>query len=606
MVSLLLTPSLDLASLRLAFAEGLSPQDIIEHCFARISQVADPGIFIALREKDAILADCRKLGPFDPEQKPLWGVPFAVKDNIDVAAMATTVACPEFAYVATESATAVERLIAAGAILIGKTNLDQFATGLVGLRTPFPAPRNAMDASLVPGGSSSGSAVAVALGIVSFALGTDTAGSGRVPAALNNIVGLKPSLGLVSTRGVFPACRSLDCVSIFALSVDDAFDVLKSCAGYDEKDPRSRHMPLYAPARLPAPRIGIPNEASRVFFGDTYAAGAFDEALKSRAFASAQLTECDLAPFFAAAALLYGGAFVAERYAAIRDFIELKPEALHPTTRKIIEAARKFSAGDLFADFDRLAVLKRDAQALWDDIDCLVVPSIPSIVTRDEIAVDPIGPNTRLGTYTNFVNLLDLCALAVPGPFRGDGWPAGVTFIAPAGRDGLIAGLGREFHASLEMTMGATGVSLPALSDKPGHLPQDMIEIVVVGAHMSGLPLNGELLAHGATFVRQSETAKCYKLFALPGGLPSRPGLLRVAEGQGTAIAVEVWALPVEGFARFVAGIPSPLSIGTLRLADASSVKGFLCEPQDLLEARDISQYGSWRAYLASAEPAHG
>jgi allophanate hydrolase len=616
-VPLLLTPSLDLASLRHAFAEGLSPQDVIELCFARITEAADPGIFIALREKDDILADCRKLGPFDLEKKPLWGVPFAVKDNIDVAGLPTTAACPDFAYSPDESAFAVERLIAAGAILIGKTNLDQFAAGLVGLRTPYPAPRNALDAALVPGGSSSGSAVAVARGIVSFSLGTDTAGSGRVPAALNNIVGLKPSLGLVSTRGVFPACRSLDCVSIFAMSVDDAFDVLKICAGYDVQNAWSRDLPLQEPTRLPAPRIGVPNEAGRIFFGDTDAAKAFDAALKNPVFAKpplsahgpaqsgAQIVECDLAPFFAIATLLYGGAFVAERYAAIHDFIESKPEALHPTTRSIIETARNFSAADLFADLDRLAVLKRSAQALWRDIDCLVVPSIPTVVTCDDIAVDPIGPNSKLGTYTNFVNLLDLCALAVPGPFRDDGRPAGVTFIAPAGEDAMIAGLAREFHAHLGLTMGSTGMALRPLPQRPPALPRDMIEILVVGAHMSGLPLNSELVGHGGSFVREAETANSYKLFALPGEAPQRPGLLRIGKDQGRSIAVEVWALPVEAFGRFVASIPSPLSIGNVLLADGSSVKGFLCEPQDLLESRDISHYGGWRAYLAAMAPAH-
>jgi allophanate hydrolase len=606
MVPLLPTPSLDLASLRLAYSEGLSPKDVVEHCFARLSDVADAGIFISLREKSAVLADCLALAPFDLAEKPLWGVPFAVKDNIDVASMATTAGCPKFAYRPEESATVVERLVAAGAILIGKTNLDQFATGLVGLRTPYPAPRNAFDAALVPGGSSSGSAVAVAQGIVSFALGTDTAGSGRVPAALNNIVGLKPSLGLVSARGVFPACRSIDCVSIFALTVDDAHDVLACCAGYDARDPQSRSLPLAAPDRLPAPRVGIPNAQSRLFFGDDIAAGAFDEALRNPAFAGATMVQIDFSNFFATAVLLYGRSFVAERYAAVREFIEREPTALYPTTRMIIEAARNFSAADVFDDLERLAVLRRATSAIWRDIDMLVVPSIPTIVTCEDVANDPIEPNSRLGTYTNFVNLLDLCALAVPGPFRGDGRPAGITLIAPAGSDAQLSGFGRDFHARLGITMGATKIFVPGLAERPVQALQDMIEIVVVGAHMSGLPLNRELLAQNAVFVREAKTADCYKLFALSGGPPHRPGLLRVADGDGTSVAVEIWALPAAGLGRFISTIPSPLSIGTLRLADGTSAKGFLCEPQDLLEARDISQYGSWRAYLAGEEHANG
>jgi allophanate hydrolase len=593
--------------LRHAYAEGFSPQNLVEHCFARLAEVDDPGIFISLRDKMAVLADCQALGPFDPKKKPLWGVPFAVKDNIDVAGIATTVACPDFAYSPEHSATVVERLRAAGAILLGKTNLDQFATGLVGVRTPYPIPRNAMDATLVPGGSSSGSAVAVAQGIVSFALGTDTAGSGRVPAAFNNIVGLKPSLGLISARGVFPACRSIDCVSIFALTVDDAYDVLCCAAAYDEKDPYSRPLTLQAPGRPQAAlRIGVPSAETRLFFGDKAAASAFDDALHNGVFVNASTVEIDFSAFFATAALLYGGTFVAERYAAIRAFIESRPEALHPTTRKIIEGARNFTAADVFADLDRLATLKRETAAVWREIGMLVVPSVPTNVTCEDMAADPIGPNSRLGTYTNFVNLLDLCALAVPGPFRKDGQPAGITLIAPAGQDALLVELGREFHAKLGITMGATKIFVPGLIERPASKPKDLIEIVVVGAHMSGLPLNGELQAQGATFVREVETAACYKLFALPGGPPHRPGLLRVAEDKGTSIAVEVWALPADGFGRFVANVPLPLSIGTLLLADGSSAKGFLCEPQDLIEAMDISRCGSWRNYLASPDHAHG
>ncbi len=597
MVSILAPLSFDFASLHRAYAEGLSPAEVADLSLTRLMELRDPGIYIAMRDQAAILEDCRALGAFDLAAKPLWGLPFAVKDNVDVAGLATTVACPQFAYMPKQSAPAVELLQKAGAILLGKTNLDQFATGLAGVRTSYPVPRNAIDPSLVPGGSSSGSAVAVAQGLVSFALGTDTAGSGRVPAALNNIVGLKPSLGLISPRGVFPACRSLDTISIFALTVDDAFKALECCAHYDAAEPYSRAMPLLRPFVPPVLRLGIPNAKSRQFFGDAVAEAAFDAALANEAFAGAERVEIDFAPFFDVAALLYNGPFVAERYAAIRAFIEAQPQALYPVTRQIIEGARAFSAADAFAGLYRLAELKRVALPVWDNIDCLVVPSMPGVVTLEEIAADPIGPNACLGTYTNFVNLLDLSALAVPGPFRSDGRPAGITLIAPAGQDALLAGVGRVFHAHANLSMGASGIAVPALAEEGDALPPDWIELVVVGAHMQGLALNTELVASGGTFRREAQTAASYRLFVVPETEPARPGLIRAAKGEGQAIAVEVWALPPAGFGRFVAAIPSPLCIGSVELADGSVLKGFLCEPEALHGAQDISHLGGWRAF---------
>jgi allophanate hydrolase len=586
---------LDIARLHKSYAAGLDPAAVIAEVHARIAAANDPGIFIALVDEAAAQAAVAALPPFDPIAMPLWGVPFAVKDNIDVFAMATTAACPDYAYVAKESAAVVQRLIDAGALLVGKTNLDQFATGLVGVRTPYPVPKNACDPALVPGGSSSGSAVAVARGIVTFALGTDTAGSGRVPAALNNIVGLKPSRGALSVRGVVPACKTLDCVSIFAATADDAWRVMQVAAVRDPADPWSRSFSFGSAVAPPALRFGVPGRASRIF-GGPEAEAAYDAAL---ALLPSRPAEIDLGPFFAAAALLYEGAWVAERYAAIRDFIEAKPGALHPVTRKIIEGAKDLSAADAFGGFYRLAELANITRDVWKEIDLLVVPSIPDVCTLDEVARDPIGANSRLGTYTNFVNLLDLAAIAVPGPFRIDGRPAGVTLIAPAGRDALLAAVAEALHAGAGVPLGATGKPLPLPPVRIAQVPDGSVGLAVVGAHLSGMALNHDLAERSATFVKAVATEPAYRLYALPDGTPPRPGMVRVPSG-GAAIAVEVWAMTPEAFGAFIAGVPAPLGIGTVALADGTSVKGFLCEAACIEGAEDITRFGGWRAYVAS------
>ncbi len=534
---------LDIARLHKSYADGLAPADVIADVYRRIAAADDPGIFITLVDEAAAQAAVAALPPFDPGALPLWGVPFAVKDNIDVFALETTAACPAYAYVAKESAAVVQRLLEAGAILIGKTNLDQFATGLVGVRTPYPVPKNACDPALVPGGSSSGSGVAVARGLVTFALGTDTAGSGRVPAALNNIVGLKPSRGAVSVRGVVPACKTLDCVSIFAATTDDAWRVMQVAAVRDPADPWSRSFSLGAPVAPPAVRFGIPDRAGRIF-GSAEAEAAYDAAL---ALLPGRPLAVDLAPFFAAAALLYEGAWVAERYAAIRDFIEARPGALHPVTRAIIEGATRLSAADAFDGIYRLAELASATGDLWRAIDVLVVPSIPDICTLDDVARDPIGANSRLGTYTNFVNLLDLAALAVPGPLRSDGRPAGVTLIAPAGRDALLAAVAETLHAKAGVPLGATGKPLPPPPVRVAAAPAGTVGLAVVGAHLSGMALNHELTERGATFVKAVETLPAYRLYALPDGPPARPGMVRVAEGGaanfGRGVGVDAGSL---------------------------------------------------------------
>ena len=586
-----------------AYRGGLDPGAVVEAVFARLAAAEDDGIFISLVDQAEALSRARALGSFDPVARPLWGVPFAVKDNIDVAGLATTAACPQFAYRPPHTAACVERLLEAGAILVGKTNLDQFATGLVGVRTPYPAPRNAFDADVVPGGSSSGSAVAVARGIVSFALGTDTAGSGRVPAGLNNLVGLKPTLGAVPVHGVVPACKTLDCVSIFALTVEDAWRAFAVMRGADGRDPWSKAAPPDAMGRLPPTlRVGIPDQASRRFFGDTLSGEAFDVALADLAALGLVASEIDLSPFFEVADLLYGGAWVAERYQAIRPFIEATPQALHPVTRRIIEGAISLSAADAFAGLYRLAELKATTQPVWSLLDVLMVPTMPRTVTLEDIAADPITPNSQLGLYTNFVNLLDLCALAVPARFRRDGFPSGVTFIAPAWRDGLLASIGARFQAQAGAPLGASGLAQPLASGSPASdalLPSE-IELVVVGAHLSGMALNHELTVEGGRFIRKAWTLPEYRLYALGGGPPQRPGLVRVAGAEGASIATEVWALPADGFGRFVSAIPAPLGIGTVRLADGTMPKGFLCEAAELAGAEDITAHGGWRAYLTA------
>ena len=581
-----------------AHRSGASPEETVARAYARIRQHDDRAIFITLRDEAEARGEARALAAKGDPALALYGVPFAVKDNIDIGGMPTTAACPDFAYVPKADATCVARLRAAGAIPIGKTNLDQFATGLVGVRSPYGVPRNVFDPKLVPGGSSSGSAVAVAAGLVPFALGTDTAGSGRIPAGLGNIVGLKPSLGMVSTAGVVPACRTLDCVSVFALTVDDAWSAFAAMAGPDSADPYTRDRPLGAPGAPPTLRIGVPIKGERVFFGDQAAAAQFEAAIARFEGLGATILEIDIEPFYEAARLLYEGPWVAERYLAAQKLIASSPQSMHPVTRAIILGGARPSAADAFAAFYQLEELRRVRDHVFRGIDVLLVPTMPTVYTVEQVLADPVQLNSRLGTYTNFVNLLDLCGLALPASLR-DAMPFGVTVLAPGGEDARLASLGRVFHAATRLPMGATGRSQPPLAPLPAAPLPGEIAVAVVGAHLSGMPLNGELKAHGARFLEAAHTAPDYRLFALDAAGPPRPGLLRVAAGQGASIAVEVWALPAAGFGRFVAAIPPPLSIGTLALTDGRSVKGFLAESGGVAGARDISSFGGWRAFMA-------
>ena len=460
------------------------------------------------------------------------------------------------------------------------------------MRSPYGIPRNALRADLIPGGSSSGSATAVGAGLVPFALGTDTAGSGRVPAALNGIVGLKPSLGALSGSGLVPACKTLDTISIFALDVADAFAAYQVAAGYDEADPFARRYPAPELASAQGLRIGVPKTLE--FFGDAEAEAAF---ARDVAALGATVVEFDLGPFAEVARLLYEGPWVAERYAATKPLIETNPDALHPITRAIIESARKFDATSAFEALYKLAALKRATEKVWRDFDVMLTPTLPRIYTLAEVLDDPVRLNSRLGTYTNFVNLLDLAAFAVPSGMRGDGLPSSVTLIGPNGADGLLAGLAAEIQARSGAPMGATGL-MPGPAPTPAPAA-GRIEIVAVGAHLAGLPLNRELTDLGAKFVREVETTRDYRLYALPGTVPPKPGLLRVGDGEGAAIKAELWSLDAAGFGAFVAKIPPPLGVGTLRLADGGAAKGFLVEAAAIAGADDISAFGGWRGYLA-------
>ncbi len=563
--------SLDLTRLRAAYAShAVTPGDVMRQTLSRMT---DPAVWIS-RVPDATLLAQAEAADIS---LPLGGVPFAVKDNIDVAGLPTTAACPAYAYTPDQTAPVVQRLLNAGAILVGKTNLDQFATGLVGVRSPYGVPLNPFDPAMVPGGSSSGSAVAVSAGLVSFALGTDTAGSGRVPAGFNNIVGLKPTKGLLSTTGLVPACRSLDCISILALTVPDGLLVLDVVEGYDPTDPYSRHA---GPGPAQGLRLGVPRAPE--FFGDAAATEAYAAAQARAVRLGATLVPFDFAPFASVASLLYGP-WAAERTAAAGHMLR-QPQMLHPVIRDILEGGRAVSASALFQAQHRLAALQRETEAVWQDVDMLLLPTTPTAFSLAQVAAEPLRLNAQLGTYTNFVNLLDLAALAVPGGFYANGFPHGVTLVGPAWSDRMLAAFGARMHRDAAVPLGATGALLP----------HDGIEIAVFGAHLRGQPLNADMVARGGWFVRNCQTAPCYRMLALPGRL-RRPALVR--DASGAALAGEVWALPPGAVAGFLGTITPPLGLGTVEL-DQGPALGFIAEVG--VEGQDITSYGGWRAFLTS------
>ena len=596
--------SLDFTHLRELYRTcQATPEDVAKAVLARVEQEPDKAIWITRLPDEAILAAARALADKDPDTLALYGVPFAIKDNIDVVDYPTTAACPDYAYTPAASAPLVDALIAAGAILIGKTNMDQFATGLVGTRSPYGACTNAFNPAYVSGGSSAGSSVAVAKGLVSFALGTDTAGSGRVPAAFNNIVGLKPTRGVLSTRGVVPACRTLDCVSIFALATADAADVFRVVAVFDPDDPFSRRRPAGSESgkiALPGARLGVPAAGDLNFFGNSDAERLFAAAVDRAAGLGATIVEIDYAPFLETARLLYEGPWVAERYQAIRDFIDAQPDSLHPVIRTIIGGAAEPSAADAFAADYRLRELRRQIEPVWSNIDALLTPTAGTIYTIDQVEADPIELNSNLGTYTNYMNLLDFCGIAVPAGFQADGLPFGVTLAAPAFRDSALLPLADALHRGAATGMGAARHPLPDTAIRTDAPADDTLVLAVCGAHMSGLPLNGELTGRGANLIRTCRSAAKYDFYALEDFSPPRPGMVHTGGADGHAIDLELWAVPTARFGEFIAGVPSPLAIGTVELEDGTSVKGFVCEAYAADGARDISQLGSWRKYIAT------
>jgi allophanate hydrolase len=589
--------SREIDAIAAAYASGeFQPHELLDCAYTRLEALGTRPIWTCVVPKaraHALLDDAierRARG----ETLPLFGVPFAIKDNIDLGGFPTTAGCPAFARTPKEDASVVGRLIKAGAIPLGKTNLDQFATGLVGTRSPYGACTSAFDPLRVSGGSSSGSALAVAHGIVSFALGTDTAGSGRVPAAFNNLVGWKPTRGIVSTRGVVPACRSLDCVSVFAGSVGDAERVADVITGFDVEDAFSR---AAQPKNIAISRLGVPRALE--FFGDRAYERLFAEAVERARALGATVVPIDLEPFLAAARLLYGGPWVAERYAAVGEFIETHPEEVHPVVREIVLGGRSVTGADAFRGSYRLAELKRAADRTFDEVDALLLPTAPFHPTIEAVLAEPIEQNAKLGLYTNFVNLLDLAALALPAGFTESRLPFGVTLVGPAFSDGALAAFGDRLHRATAPTWGASGLALAGAAPR-ATLTSGNVLLAVAGAHLSGQPLNHQLTSRKGTLVRTVRTAADYRLFALANTTPPKPGLVRAPGFVGTGVELEVWSLTTEAFGSFVAEVPAPMVIGTVELEDGTRVKGFLCEPAALEGSDDITHFGGWRGFLAA------
>lgn len=593
---MMLPPMLTIAALRAAYAGGLTPLEMVEEVMSRRDALPDRAVFITETPAEDLRRAARAVMA-GPRDLPLWGIPFAVKDNIDVAGLPTTAACPAFTYAPDRDATLIDRLRAAGAIVIGKTNLDQFATGLNGTRSPYGAPRSVFDAAFVSGGSSSGSAVAVASGLCSFALGTDTAGSGRVPAAFNNLVGIKPTPGLVPNTGVVPACRSVDVVTVFAGSVAEGVAVRQVMEGVDAADPFSRAAtPAALPPRL---RIGVPQGAEREFFGNAEVEALYDAAIARAEALGATILPFDYAPFREAAALLYDGPWVAERLAAVEGFFATNEADFDPTVRKIIAGAKGRTAVEAFNGLYRLNAIRQQVAPVWDAVDVLMLPTSPTTCTVADMLADPIARNSQFGRYTNFVNLMGLAAIAVPAGFGPSGLPAGVTLIGPGFSDDALAPFAGAMHAAAACGIGRDRAAAVPAAPIPA-IPKGWLPIAVVGAHLTGMPLNAELTGPGGVKLTETTTAAGYRLYALPGTVPPKPGLIRDPAFDGPGVAVEVWALPAAAFGAFVARIPEPLGIGKLTLADGSAVNGFLCEAHAVQGAEEITSFGGWRAYRAA------
>ncbi len=593
--------TLTIAGLRVAYRDqGLRPRAHLARVMTGL-RAGDPHhCWIHLLSDAELEPHLARLDSMDPATASLYGVPFAIKDNIDLAGVPTTAACPDYAFVPEQSAFVVQCLLAAGAVPVGKTNLDQFATGLVGTRSPHGACRNAFDPAYISGGSSSGSAVALALGQVAFALGTDTAGSGRIPAAFNNLIGVKPTRGRLSSAGMVPACQTLDTISVFALTAADARTVLDRVAVFDNTDPFARRPqpPTLGRITLPAEgfRFGVPQASRLAFFGDDQARELYLASIAALEAMGGTPVEVDFAPFLEAAELLYAGPWVAERYLATEGLLQTRPEALLPVTRQIIEAGASGTAADAFRARYRLQALQHATAALWQDLDLICTPTAGTHFTIEQVNAAPVQRNSELGYYTNFMNLLDLAAVAVPAGFRDNGLPFGVTLFAPAFHDEKLLQLADRLHRARVATLGAT--QAPLASEPVLAVGTDqLIPVAVCGAHLSGLPLNWQLTDRRAVLLERTRSAPCYRFYALPGGPPERPGMIRVSQGGG-AVELEVWGVPADQFGSFVAGIPAPLGIGKVELADGRQLPGFICEGIGSEGATDITHLGSWRAHL--------
>jgi allophanate hydrolase len=588
-----------IGALREGYAVGRKPTEVIAEVYDRIEGKPLQPVWISLVPRADALARARALERRSPKASslPLYGVPFAVKDNIDVEGIPTTAGCPDYSYTASQSATTVWRLIQAGAIPVGKTNLDQFAAGLVGVRSPYGACSSVFDDQYISGGSSSGSAVAVASGLVPFALGTDTAGAGRVPAAFNGLVGLKPTRGVLSTAGVVPACRTLDCVSILTRTCGDAHAVWKAAQGFDPDDPFSRTTPCGADA---APwlastfRFGVPAADQLEFFGDADAAALYQAAVGRLQELGGEKVEIDFSIFRLAADLLYAGPWVAERLSAVREFITAHGDSMHPVVYETIVNAARYSAVDAFHARYRLEEMRRASEAQWSRMDVLFLPTTGTIYTHQAVTDDPIGTNTNLGYYTNFVNLLDLAAVAVPAGFRANGLPFGVSLIGPAFSDEALLILADRFHRSQVMLPG------PVLNI--GAAPPGCIAVAVVGTHLANQPLHGEIIESRARLFRCARTAPSYRLYAMDSAKPPTPGLVRDENFAGPGIEVEVYVMPRDQFGEFASAVPPPLTIGNLVLDNGETVKGFLTEPYAVAGATEITDFGGWRNYLAKTQ----
>ncbi len=582
-----------------------TPEQLITSLRHKAASVEDNPIWIHLLNQQEITVFLDALIEKDIEQCPLYGVPFAIKDNIDLAGIPTTAACPAFKYRATDSASVVRHLLNAGAIPLGKTNMDQFATGLVGTRSPEPwGPcKNAFNSALISGGSSSGSAVALALGMVSFSLGTDTAGSGRVPASLNNLVGLKPTRGVLSTQGVVPACKSLDCVSIFALNTDDANTVFDCCAREDSQDPYSRKNPFnngprYYKTKTDGLTIGVPEKSQLTFFNCDEAEVMFEQLLERLQGSNYQLKTVDTSPFLQAAKLLYQGPWVTERWLATQGIVEHKADQMLPVIREIISPGNSPLASDLFSAQYALQALKKHADDILQDIDALLMPTNPRYYSISEVEQDPIQLNANMGYYTNFMNLLDYSAIAIPAGFYQAGPGFGITLFQQAFSDKKLLSIASGIQNLLQLPLAATLKEFKATGAQATQPAADTVEVVVCGAHLEGLPLNWQLTERGAQLVEKTRTSQNYRFFALAGGPPLRPGLLR--EENGETIDVEVWRMPSSNFGSFVSEIPPPLGIGKVELEDKRWLSGFICDSWGLEGALDITGFGSWRNYLGS------